>query len=101
MALTLPKLQKLGKIAEYFHKEYQTLYCTHNADHEFSWFHAHILVNSVSFRDGKLFSTSPKEMKQLQEWVESITQTGAYVDYWSKEKDKKYWEKKAKSKANS
>ena len=88
------------QIAEYFRKGYQTLYCTHNADHDHSWFHGHILVNSVSFMDGKMFSTGSEEMKQFQKWVESITQTDAYVEYWSKEKDKKYREKKAKLKAN-
>ena len=88
------------KIAEYFHKEYQTLYCTHSADHDCSWFHGHILVNSVSFVDGKMFSTGGEEMKNFQEWVNDITQTNSFVVYWSKKKDEEYRKKKAKSKAN-
>ncbi len=81
-------------IAKYFHQRYQTLHCTHKADHDCSWFHGHILVNSVSFVDGKMLSTDFKAIDDFSKWVEYITQTKSYVEFWDKEKDEAYRKKK-------
>ena len=45
-----------AKIASFFNG-YQYVYCTHEKDRECSCFHMHLVINSVSYLDGKLISS--------------------------------------------
>ena len=54
------------KIAEYYKSRYQILYAIHQelrytkSGYGKSWFHVHIVMNSVSFVDGKMFADNKK-----------------------------------------
>ena len=61
------------KIVDQLPDEYQNVYCVHEKDRENNSFHAHIMINPVSAKDGKLFDTSKKHMDQICEQISQIT----------------------------
>jgi len=61
-----------AKIAGFF-KWYQYVYCTHEKDGECSCFHMHLVINSVSYLDGKLISSWVGYMQQFCAHVAAIT----------------------------
>lgn len=65
--------QYTAQIAEYFDGEYQTLWCTHAADHECSQYHMHMLINPVSYKDGKMMNTSRKNYGNFERHVQEVT----------------------------
>ncbi len=60
------------KIAGFFN-EYQYVYCTHEKDRECSWFHMHLVINSVSYLNGNLISSWVGYMQQFCAHVSAIT----------------------------
>lgn len=61
------------KLAGYYRKDYQVLYCTHSKDRHCSNYHAHIVVNSVSYIDGRMFNSSIENMQLFCEYVSEVT----------------------------
>ena len=61
-----------AKIAGFFNR-YQYVYCTHEKDRECSCFHMHLVINSVSYLDGKLISSWVGYMQQFCAHVAAIT----------------------------
>ena len=60
-------------IASYYMKGFQYIVCTHAKDHECNHFHCHIILNSVSFKDGKMFHSGIQEMSEFCDYVGWIT----------------------------
>lgn len=63
----------IKQAADQLPDEFQSLYCLHEADHECSSLHGHILVNSISTKDGRQFDTSRKQMAEFGEKLSEIT----------------------------
>ena len=79
---------ELGKrCARYFDSQYQNVFCTHEADHECSFFHTHIIVNSVSYKDGKLISSWYGYMQQFCQFVAYVTNQKPYLTLKNKAND--------------
>ena len=38
-----------------------------------SWFHVHIVMNSVSFIDGKMFADNKKDIGRFMEYISDVT----------------------------
>ena len=52
-------------ICSYFKCRYQVLWAVHFKCRDNSMYHLHIIVNSVSFLDGKMFNSSPEELSRF------------------------------------
>lgn len=67
------------KIAEYYKSRYQILYAIHDelrfakSGYAKSWFHVHIVMNSVSFVDGKMFADNKKDIGRFMEHISEVT----------------------------
>lgn len=60
-------------IAAHFMHDYQYLVCTHAKDQKHGFYHCHIILNSVSFKDGKMFHSGISEMSAFCDYVGWIT----------------------------
>ncbi len=60
-------------IAVCFKNQFQTIQCAHEKDRDHSWYHTHIVVNSVSYVDGKMLNTSLENMNRFCKYVGDIT----------------------------
>lgn len=61
------------KCASYFSSMYQVLYCTHMKDTHCGSMHAHLVINSVSYLNGKMITTGYEEMYFFNEHVSEVT----------------------------
>ena len=63
------------RMAAYYKDNYQVLFCTHEKDRlcEKYNYHMHMIINSVSYRDGKMFISSIENMNRFCEYVTEIT----------------------------
>ena len=63
------------RLASYYKNDYQVLFCTHEKDRSCSryCYHMHMMINSVSYRDGKMFISSIENMNQFCDYVTEIT----------------------------
>lgn len=67
------------KIAEYYKSRYQILYAIHHelrfakSVYAKSWFHVHIVMNSLSFIDGKMFADNKKDIGRFMEHISDVT----------------------------
>ncbi len=59
--------------AAYFMHDYQYIVCTHFRDHDFNHYHCHIVLNSVSFKDGKMIHTGRAELEDYCKYISRIT----------------------------
>ena len=66
------------KIVEYYKSRYQILYAIHQelrhtkSGYAKSWFHVHIVINSVSFVDGKMFADNKKDIGRFMEYISKV-----------------------------
>ena len=74
------------KLASYYQNSYQVLFCTHAKDRSCSNYHMHMIVNSVSYRDGKMFNSSIENMNQFCDYVTNVTGRRSRV-YFGKESE--------------
>ena len=66
-------------IGAFFKCRYQLVWAVHKKKRGDSLYHIHIIMNSVSFVDGKLYDSSKENLCKLCEAVERIT--GTYCRY--------------------
>ena len=69
-----------------FKCRYQLVWAVHQKKRGDSLFHIHIIMNSVSFVDGKLYDSSKENLNKLCEEVERITGTSCryyFAGYYS------------------
>jgi len=60
-----------GLCAEYFSRNYQIYHCTHQ-DMQSLRYHAHLLINPISYFDGKIFNTSSQNMNRFCEYLSGL-----------------------------
>lgn len=71
-------VRKTIQIADYFKDRYQVIWCVHhkkekkNGKHSASLFHAHIMINSVSYADGKMYSGNMSEIYKFREHIKKL-----------------------------
>lgn len=53
--------------------EFQSMYCVHDRDEESGGLHGHIMVNTISTRNGRQFDTSKEHLEQLCQDISAIT----------------------------
>lgn len=58
--------------ADYFVSKHQVYYCTHQ-DLASGRYHTHMLINSVSYVDGKLFDISSENMDKFCNYISKVT----------------------------
>lgn len=74
--------QYTESLASYFADRFQTVQCTHYKDHDGkSFYHSHIVVNSVSFVDGMMFNSSPQEMLKFCNQVRMVTGHDVWLNF--------------------
>ena len=63
------------KLASYYKDNYQMLFCTHEKDRFCPryHYHMHMMINSVNYRNGKMFISSIENMNRFCEYVTEIT----------------------------
>lgn len=61
------------QIAEKFKDQYQMITAVHQEDQGRSHYHAHIVMNTVDFNNGKLYHSGIRELKELAMHVHDIT----------------------------
>lgn len=74
------------KIAGFFNG-YQYVYCTHEKERECSWFHMHLVINSVSYLNGNLISSWVGYMQQFCAHVSAITGQRTWLSIKTKTND--------------
>ena len=75
-----------AKIASFF-GGYQYAYCTHEKDRECSWYHMHIVINSVSYLTGNLISSWIGNLHQFCAHVSAITRQRTWLSIKPKSND--------------
>lgn len=58
--------------AVYFSNRFQVYYCLHNKDAGCSHYHVHMIINSVSYKNGKMISTGDDTMSPYTEFVSKL-----------------------------
>ena len=61
------------QIVQLFSRLFQLLYCTHEKDFQCGQFHTHIIINAVSYINGQMIQTGPKEMREFCDYVTHVT----------------------------
>ena len=71
------------EIAEFFSDRFQTLQCTHCEEQAGgkSLYHTHIIANSVSFSDGKMFRSGRPDLQGFCSHVEQVTGQKAWLTF--------------------
>jgi len=83
-------------IASYFSDRYQVVWCIHKKPYfkEYggcsSVYHAHFVMNSVSYIDGKMFGGSNSEIYAFLEYIKNVTGDNSWVLQYGSDKDKHY-----------
>ncbi|MDE5770565.1 MAG: relaxase/mobilization nuclease domain-containing protein [Ruminococcus sp.] len=82
------------KIASYFYDTYQTLWCLHEKERWHnermtSLYHTHIVINSVSYRNGRMYDGNPHEINQFCNYVSGVTGQPNRFYFGKKEENKK------------
>lgn len=60
------------KIAEYFGDCYQVVFGVHE---DSARLHIHLIINTVSYIDGKMYSKGPNEAKELEQYINGIVRS--------------------------
>ena len=67
-------------LASFFSSRYQVLYCVHYKPRGCSLYHAHIVINSVSFVDGLMYNSNVDEITRYANHVaETLSRRGRWV----------------------
>ena len=66
-------------IVMYFCSRYQLLWAVHHKERGCSKYHLHIVINSVSYLDGKMFHSGIQEMNEFAEHVSFCTEARTRV----------------------
>lgn len=61
------------KISEYFTESYQLIWAVHHRPREESDYHAHIILNSVNYKNGMMYHSDIGEIKRFCYHVRKVT----------------------------
>ena len=65
--------QYMSRIAILFARDYQVIYALHREDQGGSKYHGHIIINTVNYKNGKLYHSGRKELGELAIAIKNIT----------------------------
>ena len=83
-------------IAMYFSDRYQLVYCIHKKPFSKKYggcasiYHAHFVMNSVSYIDGKMFSGNRSEMYDFLEYIKRVTGDKSWIVQYGSDRDKRF-----------
>lgn len=83
-------------IAGYFADKYQIIWCIHDKSTSkryggiASVYHAHFVINSVSYIDGKMFSGSYADIYTFFEHIKRVTGDKSWIVEYGSDSDKRY-----------
>lgn len=83
-------------IASYFSDRYQLVYCIHKKPCSKKYggcasiYHAHFVMNSVSYIDGKMFSGNRSELYAFLEYIKKVTGDKSWNIEYGSDKDNHY-----------
>ena len=83
-------------IADYFANRYQIIWCVHEKHMSkkyggiSSMYHAHFVMNSVSYVDGRMFGGSRSEIYTFLDYVKRVTGDMSWIIEYGSDKDKVY-----------
>lgn len=83
-------------IASYFSDRYQLVYCIHKEYRKKKYggcasiYHAHFVMNSVSYIDGKMFSGNRSELYAFLERIKKVTGDKSWIVQYGSDRDKRY-----------
>ena len=60
-------------LAVFFRTRYQVLYCVHEKHRGCSCYHAHIVINAVSFVDGLMYNSNVEEINRYANYIAEMT----------------------------
>lgn len=84
------------RIADYFADKYQIVWCVHEKHMSkkyggvSSMYHAHFVMNSVSYVDGRMFGGSRSEIYTFLDYVKRVTGDMSWIIEYGSDKDKVY-----------
>lgn len=61
------------QVTDYFSGNYQMITAVHRENQGGSQYHAHIIMNSVNYHNGKLYNSSPEEIAKLRDHAADVT----------------------------
>ena len=61
------------KIIAYFQDKYQVICAIHHKEREYSHYHVHIVVNSVSYVDGRMIDSYLPEIEKFRKHIAAVT----------------------------
>lgn len=85
-----------SQIASYFAERYQIVWCVHEKGMSkkygavSSMYHAHFVMNSVSFVDGRMFGGNYADIYGFLEYIKSVTRDNSWKMVYGSDKDKAY-----------
>lgn len=71
------------KIAVYYSGKYQLIWGIHKLTHGESMYHMHIIINSVSYIDGKMFDSYYNNMIYYCYYIEQVINDNFYLEFQS------------------
>ncbi|MDE6004391.1 MAG: relaxase/mobilization nuclease domain-containing protein [Oscillospiraceae bacterium] len=83
-------------IANYFTDKYQIIWCIHEKRTSkkyggtASFYHAHFIMNSVSYIDGKMFRGNYSEIYSFLDHIKNVTGDKSWIVQYGSDKDKRY-----------
>ena len=83
-------------IADYFANRYQIIWCVHEKHMSkkysvvSSLYHAHFIMNSVSYVDGRMFCGDYAEIYTFLDYIKSVTHDKSWKLVYGSDKDKAY-----------
>ena len=74
------------KIARFLADSYQYIWVVHYKPREeesgmYACYHAHIVINSVSYTNGKMYSGGPEETRPFAQYIANITGANVHIEY--------------------
>jgi hypothetical protein len=83
-------------VADYFADRYQIIWCVHEKHMSkkyggiSSMYHAHFVMNSVSYVDGRMFGGSRSEIYAFLDYIKRVTGDLSWIIEYGSDKDKVY-----------
>ncbi len=68
-------------IADYFKNDYQMVTAIHQENQGNSKYHAHIVMNSVNYNNGKLYHSGIGELKQFAMHIHDVTDNYCKIEF--------------------
>ena len=75
------------KFARYYMDNYQVIWAVHEKGHGKSRFHVHLILNSVSYVNGKMFHGDIGEINAYSKYVSKLTKRKVWFEFERKTSD--------------